>query len=99
MPSRLATSLCGVALKTPVLAASGTYAYGVELKDLRGLGSQTPTRPSGVVGGGIVADGLDVVHGAGRRKGFGGPSLKARRCPRQPSFPIANLNFVFGLGF
>jgi dihydroorotate dehydrogenase (NAD+) catalytic subunit len=34
MTSRLATSLCGVPLKTPVLAASGTYAYGVELRDL-----------------------------------------------------------------
>ena len=27
----LATSLCGVALKNPVLAASGTFAYGLEL--------------------------------------------------------------------
>src|SRR5580698_7956814 len=32
MPSRLATSLCGVSLKNPILAASGTYGYGVELK-------------------------------------------------------------------
>lgn len=31
---RLATSLCGIPLKTPVLAASGTYAYGVELQGL-----------------------------------------------------------------
>jgi dihydroorotate dehydrogenase (NAD+) catalytic subunit len=48
MPSRLATSLCGVALKTPVLAASGTYAYGVELKDLVDLSAL----------GGIVVKGL-----------------------------------------
>ena len=34
MPSRLATSLCGIPLRSPVLAASGTYAYGVELRDL-----------------------------------------------------------------
>src|SRR5580692_13090592 len=34
MPSRLATSLCGVSLTNPVLAASGTYGYGVELKGL-----------------------------------------------------------------
>src|SRR5579871_5372072 len=34
MPSRLATSLCGVPLKNPVLAASGTYGYGVELSNL-----------------------------------------------------------------
>lgn len=42
MPSRLQTSLCGIPLKTPVLAASGTYAYGVELKgivDLAELGA------------------------------------------------------------
>ncbi len=40
-PSRLETSLCGVSLKTPVLAASGTFAYGVEFRehlDLAGLG-------------------------------------------------------------
>jgi dihydroorotate dehydrogenase (NAD+) catalytic subunit len=39
--SRLATSVCGVPLKSPVLAASGTYAYGIELAevaDLAGLG-------------------------------------------------------------
>jgi dihydroorotate dehydrogenase (NAD+) catalytic subunit len=48
MTSRLATSLCGVPLKTPVLAASGTYAYGVELKDLVDLAAL----------GGIVVKGL-----------------------------------------
>jgi len=48
MPSRLATSLCGIPLKTPVLAASGTYAYGVELKDLVDLSAL----------GGIVVKGL-----------------------------------------
>jgi dihydroorotate dehydrogenase (NAD+) catalytic subunit len=48
MPSRLATSLCGVPLKTPVLAASGTYAYGVELRDLVDLAAL----------GGIVVKGL-----------------------------------------
>jgi dihydroorotate dehydrogenase (NAD+) catalytic subunit len=32
--SALATVLCGINLKTPILAASGTYAYGVEFKDL-----------------------------------------------------------------
>jgi dihydroorotate dehydrogenase (NAD+) catalytic subunit len=30
----LATALCGIPVKTPVLAASGTYAYGIEFKDL-----------------------------------------------------------------
>ncbi len=31
---RLSTSLCGIPLKTPVLAASGTFAYGVEFRSL-----------------------------------------------------------------
>lgn len=38
---RLATSLCGIALRNPVLAASGTFGYGVEferLADLNALG-------------------------------------------------------------
>ena len=38
---RLATDVCGVRLRNPVLAASGTFAYGVEfqgLVDLNGLG-------------------------------------------------------------
>src|SRR6202049_4646043 len=48
MPSRLATSLCGVPLKTPVLAASGTYAYGVELRNFVDLSAV----------GGIVVKGL-----------------------------------------
>jgi len=34
MSSRIETSLCGIPLRTPVLAASGTYAYGVELKGI-----------------------------------------------------------------
>jgi dihydroorotate dehydrogenase (NAD+) catalytic subunit len=48
MPSRLAISLCGVPLITPVLAASGTYAYGLELRDLVDLAAL----------GGIVVKGL-----------------------------------------
>jgi dihydroorotate dehydrogenase (NAD+) catalytic subunit len=48
MASRLATSLCGIPLKTPVLAASGTFAYGVELKELVDLSAL----------GGIVVKGL-----------------------------------------
>jgi len=39
--SRLATSVCGIPLKSPVMAASGTYAYGIELAkvvDLSALG-------------------------------------------------------------
>ncbi|HEY2843988.1 MAG TPA: dihydroorotate dehydrogenase [Bryobacteraceae bacterium] len=48
MLSRLATSLCGIPLKNPVLAASGTFAYGVELRDLVDLSAL----------GGIVVKGL-----------------------------------------
>src|ERR1039457_6316597 len=39
--ARLAVSLCGIALRNPVLAASGTFGYGVEferLVDLNELG-------------------------------------------------------------
>jgi len=48
MSSRLATSVCGVSLKNPVIAASGTYAYGVELKSLVDLSAI----------GGLVVKGL-----------------------------------------
>ena len=48
MSARLATTLCGVSLKNPVLAASGTYAYGVELKAVAPLAEL----------GGIVVKGL-----------------------------------------
>jgi dihydroorotate dehydrogenase (NAD+) catalytic subunit len=48
MSSRLATSLCGLSLKNPILAASGTYAYGVEFEKLADLGAL----------GGIVVKGL-----------------------------------------
>ena len=39
MSSRLATSVCGISLKNPVLAASGTYAYGVEFQSVADLGA------------------------------------------------------------
>ncbi|MEO8025664.1 MAG: dihydroorotate dehydrogenase [Bryobacteraceae bacterium] len=48
MSSRLATSLCGIALKNPVLAASGTFAYGIEFEKLVDLNTI----------GGIVVKGL-----------------------------------------
>lgn len=48
MSARLATSLCGIPLKTPVLAASGTFAYGVELRDVVDLAEL----------GGIITKGL-----------------------------------------
>jgi len=42
MPVRLETELCGIRLRNPVIAASGTFAYGVELErvtDLGGIGA------------------------------------------------------------
>ena len=48
MSLRLATSVCGISLKNPVLAASGTYAYGVEFKEFVDLAAL----------GGIVVKGL-----------------------------------------
>jgi dihydroorotate dehydrogenase (NAD+) catalytic subunit len=48
MSTRLATTLCGISLKNPVLAASGTFAYGVEFKKLTDLSAL----------GGIVVKGL-----------------------------------------
>jgi dihydroorotate dehydrogenase (NAD+) catalytic subunit len=48
VPSRLTTPLFGVSLRTPVLAASGTFGYGVEFKALTDLAAL----------GGIVVKGL-----------------------------------------
>ncbi|MBL8238550.1 MAG: dihydroorotate dehydrogenase [Bryobacterales bacterium] len=45
---RLATSLCGIALRNPVLAASGTFAYAVEFESIVDLANI----------GGIVVKGL-----------------------------------------
>ena len=58
MSSRLATSLCGIPLKNPVLAASGTYAYGIEFADLVDLSAI----------GGIVVKGLSKDPIEGDRK-------------------------------
>jgi dihydroorotate dehydrogenase (NAD+) catalytic subunit len=53
--SRLATSLCGISLKNPVLAASGTFAYGVEFSGLVDLNAL----------GGLVVKGLSRAPMAG----------------------------------
>ncbi len=45
---RLATTLCGIALRNPVLAAAGTFGYGIEFAELLDLNSL----------GGIVTKGL-----------------------------------------
>jgi dihydroorotate dehydrogenase (NAD+) catalytic subunit len=46
--SRLATSLCGIDFTNPILAASGTYGYGIEFKSIADLNAI----------GGIVVKGL-----------------------------------------
>ncbi|MBS1824665.1 MAG: dihydroorotate dehydrogenase [Acidobacteria bacterium] len=53
--SRLAASLCGIPLHNPVLAASGTFAYGIELESIVDLNSI----------GGIVVKGLSAKPIAG----------------------------------
>jgi dihydroorotate dehydrogenase (NAD+) catalytic subunit len=39
MPDRLATDLCGIPLRAPILAASGTFAYGAEFAEIVDLNS------------------------------------------------------------
>ena len=46
--SRLSATLCGVELQNPVIAASGTYAYGIEFEKVADLNAI----------GGIVVKGL-----------------------------------------
>lgn len=57
MSSRLETSLCGIRLRNPVLAASGTFGYGVEFSKIVDLGRL----------GGIVTKGLSKEPIAGNR--------------------------------
>lgn len=52
---RLSTALCGIPLHNPVLAASGTFAYGLELESIVDLNSL----------GGIVVKGLSAKPIAG----------------------------------
>ena len=60
--TRLATTLCGIHLKNPVLAASGTFGYGIEFENILDLNSL----------GGIVTKGLSREPiAATRRPGFG----------------------------
>ncbi len=55
MPDRLAVSLCGIPLKNPVIAASGTFGYGVEFRDIFDLNQA----------GGFVVKGLSKEPIAG----------------------------------
>lgn len=51
----LATSLCGIALRNPIIAASGTFAYGVEFEKVTDLDAL----------GGLVVKGLSIEPIAG----------------------------------
>lgn len=53
--ARLATTLCGIPLRNPVLAASGTFAYGIEFASILNLRQM----------GGIVVKGLSREPMAG----------------------------------
>lgn len=55
MPSRLETTICGIKLHNPVLAASGTFGYGLEFASLLDLNQL----------GGIVTKGLSIEPIAG----------------------------------
>ncbi len=55
MTDRLATELCGIPLRSPVLAAAGTFAYGVEFASIVDLNSI----------GGLVTKGLSREPMAG----------------------------------
>jgi dihydroorotate dehydrogenase (NAD+) catalytic subunit len=55
MPNRLETTLCGIQLRNPVLAASGTFGYGLEFATLLDLNKL----------GGIVTKGLSLEPIAG----------------------------------
>jgi dihydroorotate dehydrogenase (NAD+) catalytic subunit len=55
--ARLATRLCGVALRNPVLAASGTFGYGLEFERLVDLNAL----------GGLVVKGLSLEPMDGNR--------------------------------
>jgi dihydroorotate dehydrogenase (NAD+) catalytic subunit len=55
--SRLRTSLCGIPLRNPVLAASGTFGYGIEFADILDLNQL----------GGLVTKGLSIEPIAGNR--------------------------------
>jgi dihydroorotate dehydrogenase (NAD+) catalytic subunit len=55
MPGRLETVLCGIKLRNPVLAASGTFGYGLEFASLLDLNKL----------GGIITKGLSLEPIAG----------------------------------
>jgi hydrogenase-4 component B len=67
--SPLAVSLCGIALRNPVIAASGTFGYGVEfehlvdLNQLGGLQRRMPVTGAAVLVGCCSIAGLPIFNG------------------------------------
>jgi hypothetical protein len=49
---------------------------GVQFQQRRGLRRQAPRCPGAIVGGGVIADGFDVVHGAKGRARVKRPSIR-----------------------
>ena len=61
----LETSICGIRLKNPVIAASGTFAYGVEFAeqvDLNALGGLVVTVLAFKVGLPLQAGRIDAAN-------------------------------------
>ena len=101
--SALSTTLCGIPLRNPVLAASGTFAYGVEfekLVDLNALGGfvvkglsrepiegNPPPRVYETEGGMINSIGLQNI---------GVRAFVAEKLPALAKFRTAVLATVFG---
>ena len=102
-PDRLVTSFCGIKLNNPVIAASGTFAYGVEFERLLDLNEL----------GGLVVKGLsrEPIAGnppprlweasAGMLNSVGLQNIGVRafireKLPRLRSFHTAVLANVFG---
>jgi dihydroorotate dehydrogenase (NAD+) catalytic subunit len=73
----LAASICGIALRNPVIAASGTFAYGVEFEKLVDLNAI----------GGIVVKGLSREPIAGNRE----PRVTETACGMMNSIGLQNI--------
>jgi dihydroorotate dehydrogenase (NAD+) catalytic subunit len=103
MSTRLATTLCGISLKTPILAASGTYGYGVEFQKLVDLSAV-----GGIVVKGLSREPMDgnapprlyeteggMMNSIGLQN-IGVQAFVAEKLPALRAFPTAIFANVFG---
>jgi dihydroorotate dehydrogenase (NAD+) catalytic subunit len=103
MSTRLATTLCGISLKTPILAASGTYGYGVEFQKLADLSAV-----GGIVVKGLSREPMDgnapprlyeteggMMNSIGLQN-IGVRAFVAEKLPALRAFPTAIFANVFG---